>query len=128
MSPGEDASAQELSNITIPDPPEVVWRLDCFGEHLEGHNAEAPAQVFNAGAALCKEKEVIEQALPDREEVGSKGLEESEESEANSESSEEGPAKEPAKEPMIDHPALRWESLPEHSHKGEEKDEIDCLC
>ena len=36
LSPAEDASAQELSNITIPDPPEDMWRLDHFGEHQDG--------------------------------------------------------------------------------------------
>ena len=143
LSPAEEVLAQQLCNITIPDPQEDMQRLDHFRERQEGHDAEALAEAFHAGGALCKEEEeAMEQALPDREEVGSKSLEESEESEAKSESSEgglkgpiEGPAKEAAKEPVINHPALRQESPPECSQEGEEevvihmpKDEIDCLC
>ena len=33
LSPAEDASAWELSNITIQDPLEDARRVDCFGEH-----------------------------------------------------------------------------------------------
>ena len=98
LSPAEDVSAQELSNITIPDPPEDTWRIYYFGERWEGHGAEVPAEAFCTGAALCKEEEVMEQALPDREEVGSESSEESEESEEESGDSDGG-LKEPAEEP-----------------------------
>ena len=81
----------------------------------------------------------MEQAPPDREEVGSKSLEESEAKGESSEEGLEGPAeelmKEAAEEPIIDHPTSGQESLPEHSQEGEDEvvvhmpeDEIDCLC
>ena len=72
-----------------------------FGECWEGCNAEAPAEAFQSGAALCEE-EAMDQAPPDRkeeggkssdksEEVGSKSSEKSEEeSEAESEGRGEG--------------------------------------
>ena len=82
LSPVEDALAWELSNITIPDPQEDVQRLDHFKECWEGCDADAPAEAFHAGAALCEEEKVKEQVLPDREEVGSKSSKKSEESEA----------------------------------------------
>ena len=81
LSPTEEASAQKLSNITILDPLEDMQRIDCFGEGKEGHSVEAPAEAFHASAALCKGEEVMEQAPPDREEVGSKSSEESDPSE-----------------------------------------------
>ena len=76
LSPAEDTSAQELSNITIPDPHEDRWRRDCFRECREGHSAEAPANGFCAGTAL-HEEEVMEQVPTDRAEGGSKISEES---------------------------------------------------
>ena len=82
LSPAEDVSAWELSNITILDPPEDAWRLEHFRKHWERHNVEAPTKAFCAGAALCREEEVIKQVPLNREEVGSESLEESEESEA----------------------------------------------
>ena len=100
LSPAEDASAQELSNITIPDAPEDVWRLDHFRECQEGCDVEAPAKAFCTCAALCKKAKAMEQVLPDREEVGSKS---SEESKAESEGSKGGleePAEEPTEEPV----------------------------
>ena len=156
LSPAEDVSAQELSNITIPDPPDDMRKLDHFGECWEGCEAEAPAETFCTGAALCKKEEEMEQALPAREEGDS---ESSEELEAEGEGSGERPAEEPAErsteeliersiegpteepakeaveEPMIDHPTLGQESLPECSQEGEKEvivhapeDAIDCLC
>ena len=95
----------------------------------------------------------MEEALPDRVEVGSKSSEESDSSKGNlwhcssrchrpssiswaeeeSEGSEE-PAEEPTEEPMVEHPTLGQESLPKGSQAEEEvvihavEDEIDHLC
>ena len=35
LSPMEDASTQELSNITIQDSPEDAPQINCFGEHQQ---------------------------------------------------------------------------------------------
>ena len=67
----------------------------------------------------------MEQVLPDREDVGSEGLEEME-SEAKSESSEEGPTEEPVKEAteeatkelMIDCPTLGQSHCQNIAKKG----------
>ena len=86
LPPAEDVSAQELSNIMIQDPPEDAQRVDCFEECQEGCSAEAPAKAFCTGATFHEEEEeAMEQAPPDREEVGSESSEESEESEEESE-------------------------------------------
>ena len=51
----EEASAQELSNIVIQDPPEDAPRMDCFRECREEHGAETPTDTFGMDAALHKE-------------------------------------------------------------------------
>ena len=73
LSPREDASTQELSNITIPDSPQDVHQIYYFGEHWQEHIAEAPARC----SAQVLEEEVMEQALPDWENVSSISSEES---------------------------------------------------
>ena len=73
----EDASTQELSNITIPDSPKDVPQIDRFGEHWQECIAEAPAEGFCTGIILHEGEEVMEQALPDGEEMSSDSSEES---------------------------------------------------
>ena len=73
----EDASAWELSNITIPDSPEDMPQIDCFRQHQQERIAEAPAEVFHAGIALLEGEEVMEQVPPDGEKVSSDSSEES---------------------------------------------------
>ena len=118
LSPAEDASTWELSNIMFQDLPEDVQRVDCFGECQERCSVEAPAKAFCTGAALHEEEETMEQAPPDREEVGSESSEESEEESEGSEGGPKEPAKEPtgelmekltkkpAEEPVVEHSAL----------------------
>ena len=72
---------------------------------------------FCPGAALCEEEEVMEQVPPDREEVGSEGLEESEESEAKSESSEGG-LKGPTEGPIEEHTKEAAHNRPSHFGVG----------
>ena len=67
----EDASTQELSNITIPDSPEDVPRIDCFGEHWQERIAEAPAKVFDTGIVPCEGEEVMEETPPNGENMRS---------------------------------------------------------
>ena len=73
----EDASAQKLSNITIPDSPEDAPQIDCFGEHWQEHIVEAPAEVFHTGIVLHKAEEVMEELLPDGKNMSSDSSEES---------------------------------------------------
>ena len=77
LSPVEDASAWELSNITIPDPPEDAPQIDHFGEHWQEHIAEAHAKAFHIGIVPCKGEEVMEDSPPDGENVSSDSSEES---------------------------------------------------
>ena len=75
--PTEDASAQKLSNITIPDSPEDMPRIDHFGDHQWEYTAKAPAGLFHAGITLHDEEEVMEQGLSEGERESSDSSEES---------------------------------------------------
>ena len=77
LSPTEDASAWELSNITVPDSLKDASQIDCFGEHQQEHIVEAPAEVFHAGIVPHKGEEVMEELPPDGENMGSDNSEES---------------------------------------------------
>ena len=77
LSPVEDASAQELSNITIPNSPEDAPRIDRFGEHQQEHIAEVPAEAFHAGIIPCEGEEVMEELPPDEENISSDSSKES---------------------------------------------------
>ena len=77
LSPTEDASAQELSNITIPDSPKDAPQIDHFGEHWQEHVAEAPAEAFSAGIVSHEGEEVMEELPPDGENISSDSSEES---------------------------------------------------
>ena len=84
LSPVEDASAWELSNITIPDSPEDIPQIDCFGEHQQEHIVEASAEAFHVCIVLRKGEEVIEQLPPDGENVSSDSSKESDSDEGTS--------------------------------------------
>ena len=73
----EDASAWELSNITIPDSPKDAPRIDHFGECQQEHIAEAPAEAFHTGIIPREGEEVMEELLPDGDNVSSDSSEES---------------------------------------------------
>ena len=60
LSPVEDASAQELSNITLPDSPKDIPWMDQFGEHHQEPAPVPPAAALHAGAAHHAEEEVME--------------------------------------------------------------------
>ena len=77
MSPAEDASTWELSNITIPDSLEDAPRINHFGEHWQERIAEAPDEVFHAGIVSREGEEVMEVSPPDGENVSSDSSEES---------------------------------------------------
>ena len=77
LYPMEDASAQELSNITIPDSPEDVPQIDRFGESQQEHIAEVPAEAFHIGNVPHKGEEVMEELPPDGDNVNSDSSEES---------------------------------------------------
>ena len=50
LSPAEEASAWELSNIMLHDPTKVTWRMDCFREQRgEGSVEEAAAKTILKG-------------------------------------------------------------------------------
>ena len=78
LSPVEEASTWELSNIVIQDPLEDAPRMDRFGEH----SAEAPADTFHMDAALCKEESMEQAPQSDLGEQGSKSSRESDSSES----------------------------------------------
>ena len=61
LSPVEDSSAWELSNITLPDSPKDIPQMDQFGKHCWEHVPVSPAVALHARAALCDEEEVMEQ-------------------------------------------------------------------
>ena len=61
LSPVEDSSAWELSNITLPDSPEDIPWMDQFGECCWGPAPVLPAVAFCTGAALRDDEEVMEQ-------------------------------------------------------------------
>ena len=67
LSPMEDSSAQELSNITLPDSPKDIPQMDRFGEHCQGPAPVPPTVASHAGAAPHDEEEVMEQELPEQE-------------------------------------------------------------
>ena len=70
LSPVEDSSARELSNITLPDSPKDIPQMDQFGECCRGPVSETPAVAFHTGLALHDEEEVMEQKLPEVEREG----------------------------------------------------------
>ena len=76
LSPMEDALAQELSNITIPDSLEDAPRIDCFGEHWQECIAEAPVEVFHTGIVPHEGEEVMEELLSEGENISSDSSEE----------------------------------------------------
>ena len=76
LSPLEDSSAQELSNITLPDSPKDIPWMDQFGEHHWGPVPVPTAVAFHARAALHDEEEVKEQELPEVEREGCEHTEE----------------------------------------------------
>ena len=63
----EDASAWELSNITLLDFPEDIPRMDQFGEHCWEPTPVPPTAVLHAGVAHCAVGEVMEQEPPQGE-------------------------------------------------------------
>ena len=67
LSPVEDSSAQELSNITLPDSPEDIPWMDQFGEHCWGPLPVSPTVAPHARATPHNEEEVMEQELPEEE-------------------------------------------------------------
>ena len=71
LSPVEDAPAQELSNITVPDSPKDTPRIDHFGELQQEHVTGAPAEAFCAGIVPRRGEEVMEESPPDGENVSS---------------------------------------------------------
>ena len=71
LSPLEEASTWELSNIVIQDPPEDAPRMDLFGEHREECGAEAPTDTFHVDAALHEEESMEQAPQSDLGEEGS---------------------------------------------------------
>ena len=63
LSPAEDASAQELSNITLPDSSEDIPQMDQFGKHCQEPMPVPPSVALCAGAAHHAKEEVMEQEL-----------------------------------------------------------------
>ena len=79
LSPVEEASAQELSNIVLHDPTEVTRRMDHFGEQRhEGSAEEATAEALPEG-------ELVEDAMELGYQPGSVG-------EADSDSTDSPPS------------------------------------
>ena len=56
LSPMENTSAQELSNITLPDSPEDRPQMDQFGECCEGPMPEPTAAALCTSPALHEEE------------------------------------------------------------------------
>ena len=128
LSPMQDASTRELSNITIPDSPKDVPQIDCFGEHQQECVAEAPAKAFCVGIVPHEWEEMMEEALPDGENMSSDSSEELDSNESTprchhsdsiSQAEEEGEDREkltgsllwdplggPAKETTVGYPTL----------------------
>ena len=67
LSPAEDSSAWELSNITLPDSLENIPWMDQLGEHHWGPAPVPPTAASCAGAAPHDEEEVMEQELPEEQ-------------------------------------------------------------
>ena len=61
LSPMEDASAWELSNITLPDSPKDIPQMDQFGELCRGPTLVPPASASHARAAPYDKDEVMQQ-------------------------------------------------------------------
>ena len=80
LSPVEEASSQELSNIVIQDTPENTPRMDHFRQCREQRGAEAPIDTFCMDAAL-HEEESMEQAP--QSDLGEGGSESSKESDSS---------------------------------------------
>ena len=74
LSPVEEVSTWELSNIVIQNPPEDAPRMDCLRKHRKECGAEVPADTFRVDAALHKE-ESMEWAP--QSDLGEKGSESS---------------------------------------------------
>ena len=146
LSPMEDLSARELSNITILDSPEDAPWIDQFGECCEECAPGTPAEAFHAKAALHDE-EVMEQESPEGEREGSEdseGLDSQESSPQNSSDStshtedesegelpdmptdgptveiEGGPMDEPAVKPMDESPGRLTQEHPPANELAEE--------
>ena len=67
LSQMEEASTQELSNIVPHDSPEVMWKMDHFGEQRgEGSTEEATAETLPEG-------ELAEEAMELGYQPGSEG-------------------------------------------------------
>ena len=60
LSPMEDSSAQELSNITLLNSPEDIPQMDQFGERHWGPASVSPAVASHARAAPHDKEEVME--------------------------------------------------------------------
>ena len=82
LSPVEEASEWELSNIVIQDPPEDAPRMDHFRECREGCSAEAPTDTFHVNTDLCKEESMEQAHKSDLGEEGSESLQGSDSSES----------------------------------------------
>ena len=65
LSPMEDSSAQELSNITLLDSPKDIPRMDQFVECCWEPAPVHPTVAFRTRAALHDKEEVMEQELPE---------------------------------------------------------------
>ena len=76
LSPMEDSSAQELSNIMLPDSPEDIPEMDQFGECCLGPVPLPPALAFHTGAALRDKEGVMEQEQLEGEREGCEHTEE----------------------------------------------------
>ena len=76
----EEASAWELGNIVIQDPPEDTPKMDHFRECREEHGAVAPTDTFSVDAALHKE-ESMKQAPQSN--LGEEGIKSSKESDSS---------------------------------------------
>ena len=77
LSPAEDASTQELSNITIPDSSEDAPQIDHFEEHWQESITEAPVKGFHTDIDPHEGEEVMEQVPPDGENLSRDSSEES---------------------------------------------------
>ena len=76
LCPTEDSSAQELSDINLPDSPKDIPQMDQFGKHCQGPASVPPAVAFHTRAALHDGEEVMEQEPPEEEREGGEHTEE----------------------------------------------------
>ena len=63
-------------SMSIPDSPEDAPQIDHFGQHRQESTTKAPAKAFHAGIVPCNGEEVMEESLPNGENVGSDSSEE----------------------------------------------------